>query len=120
MGARLGLSGAKRLATAEAYHRAMQTGCRVQDTCFAVFAVSNSLPHARLGLAVSRRVSRKAVVRNRIKRHIRESFRAQQDKLAGMDIVVLARAQAAQGLPQEAQESLRRHWATIIKKCKKP
>lgn len=50
---------------------------------------------ARLGMAVSRRVSAKAVVRNRIRRQIRESFRLNRPHLAPMDYVVLARAPAA-------------------------
>ena len=38
---------------------------------------------ARLGMAVSRRVSKRAVVRNRIRRQIRESFRIQRHGLQG-------------------------------------
>lgn len=45
---------------------------------------------ARLGLAVSRRVGG-AVVRNRVKRRVRECFRRRQATLAGLDLVVTAR-----------------------------
>lgn len=51
---------------------------------------------ARLGMAVSRRVSKRAVVRNRIRRQIRESFRLHRHELAPLDILVIARARAAQ------------------------
>ena len=43
---------------------------------------------ARLGLLVSRRHAARAVVRNRIKRCIREAFRLEQDKLGALDMLV--------------------------------
>ena len=49
----------------------------------------------RLGLAVSRRVDRRAVVRNRIKRLTRESFRAAQPLLPPCDLVLVAKPEAA-------------------------
>lgn len=51
---------------------------------------------ARLGMAVSRRVHRRAVVRNRIRRQIRESFRLKRPHLPALDFVVLARPAAAE------------------------
>jgi ribonuclease P protein component len=52
----------------------------------------------RLGITASRRVGN-AVVRNRIKRRVREWFRHRgQSLLHGLDVVVIARASAA-GLP---------------------
>ena len=51
---------------------------------------------ARLGMAVSRRVSKLAVVRNRIRRQIRESFRLQRPRLPACDVLVIARASTAQ------------------------
>lgn len=51
--------------------------------------------NARLGLAVSRKVSKRAVERNRIKRVVRESFRAEREGLPALDILVIAHASAA-------------------------
>jgi ribonuclease P protein component len=56
---------------------------------------SNELGHARLGLAISKRVSKRAVERNRIKRLLRESFRRIQHQLPSVDVMVMAREQAA-------------------------
>ncbi len=59
---------------------------------------SNELGHARLGLAISKRVSKRAVERNRIKRLLRESFRRVRHQLPPVDLMVMARDQAA-GVP---------------------
>ncbi|MFT3755529.1 MAG: ribonuclease P protein component [Pseudoxanthomonas sp.] len=50
---------------------------------------------ARLGLAVSRKVDKRAVVRNRIKRSLREVFRHLRPQLVGGDYVIVARSAAA-------------------------
>jgi ribonuclease P protein component len=49
----------------------------------------------RLGLAVSRKVDTRAVVRNRIKRQLREAFRHSRADLAPGAYVVVARKPAA-------------------------
>ena len=46
-------------------------------------------------MAVSRRVSKRAVERNRIRRIVRESFRAARAQLPGCDVLVIARDSAA-------------------------
>ena len=43
---------------------------------------------ARLGLLISRRHAPRAVVRNRIKRCIREAFRLAQERLGPIDVLV--------------------------------
>ena len=58
----------------------------------------NDFGHARLGLAISKRVSKRAVERNRIKRLLRESFRRVRHRLPAVDLMVMAREQAA-GVP---------------------
>ena len=75
-----------------------QASGRLGGRCFSVRYRQNELGHARLGLAVSKRVSKRAVERNRIKRLLRESFRRIRTQLPTLDIVVMAREQAA-GVP---------------------
>ena len=58
-------------------------GEKTRSQYFIVFAVANARTHARLGLAISRKVSPKAVVRNRIKRQVRESFSVASTRLNG-------------------------------------
>lgn len=66
----------------------------------AVYYRRNKTEVNRLGLTVGTRVG-KAVMRNRIRRLIRESYRLREGKLKkGYDIVVVARTRAA-GAPYE-------------------
>lgn len=72
-----------------------QASGRLGGRCFSVRWRPNGLDHARLGLAVSKRVSKRAVDRNRIKRLVRESFRRARHGLPPIDLVVMAREAAA-------------------------
>jgi ribonuclease P protein component len=67
---------------------------RAGGRCFHVRYQNNALGHARLGLAISKRVSKRAVDRNRIKRLLRESFRRVRHRLPAVDLMVMAREQA--------------------------
>ena len=71
---------------------------RAGGRCFHMRYRDNELGHARLGLAISKRVSKRAVERNRIKRLLRESFRRVRHQLPAVDVMVMAREQAA-GVP---------------------
>lgn len=67
----------------------------------------------RLGMAVSRRAARRAVDRNRIRRHIRESFRARAGRLAPYDYVVVARSAAADADPAALRGALEQLWLPL-------
>ncbi len=64
-------------------------GRRIRARYFTVVAAPGG-GRARLGLAVGRKASQRAVVRNRIKRIVRDVFR--HARLPAFDIVVVARA----------------------------
>ena len=82
-----------------------------------VLATPNQLQHPRLGLAISRKVARTAIARNRIKRVIRESFRHRQACLGALDIVVLGRAGVATRSKKTLHEALELLWIELDKKC---
>lgn len=107
---RLGLSKNRRLRSGNELREISRTGRRIRDSLFSVHTRANRLGHARLGLTVSRRVSTKAVVRNRIKRCVRESFRRTQSRLGALDMVVIAQPGAGKAGPAALRESLQRHW----------
>lgn len=72
------------------YQRVFRSGFRVA-TPYLIFVIrTNDQGHARLGMAVSKKVGG-AVQRNRVKRRLREAFRAMQHMLPAMDIVALPR-----------------------------
>jgi ribonuclease P protein component len=104
------LSKNRRLRSGNELREISRTGRRIRDSLFSVLTRTNSLGHARLGLTVSRRVSTKAVIRNRIKRCVRESFRQFQNSLGGLDLVVIAQPNAGTADSITMRESLQRHW----------
>ncbi|MFP4130518.1 MAG: ribonuclease P protein component [Thiohalospira sp.] len=77
----------------------------------------NGLDHPRLGLAIGRKVTPRAVGRNRIKRLARESFRAEQSRMPPVDVVVLARPAAAAADNATLRASLARHWKRLRQRC---
>ena len=68
---------------------------------------------ARMGVAISRRVSKRAVERNRIRRTIRESFRAHRAELPHVDVLIIARTLAAQKLNPALRDDLLIIWAKL-------
>lgn len=105
-----------RLRRAADFRRLSAVGRRSSDRFFVVLVAAagireNDGPEApaRLGITVSRRVGN-AVVRNRLKRQIREWFRRHRRQLrAGLDFVVIGRVPVATATPDQIGESLREH-----------
>jgi len=89
------------------------------DRCFTVLAMPNNLGYARLGLVLMRKRIRRAVARNRVKRLSRESFRQYHAVLPALDIVVLARDQAALADNPHLFRALEVHWQRLIRLCAK-
>jgi ribonuclease P protein component len=77
----------------------------------------NHRPYARLGLGVPKRQIRRATARNRIKRLIRESFRHDQLKLTGLDIVVLVRGGAVGADNLHILAALSEQWDKLRQQC---
>lgn len=74
----------------------------------------NHKQHARLGVIVSKRVAHDAVVRNRIKRVVRESFRHYQSKLDDLDIIVIARQQCDTLTKDDLRKGLDHLWERLL------
>lgn len=86
---------------------------RIQARHFLLRWIESRIDEPRLGLAVSRKVSRRAVVRNRIKRTARESFRLQRATLPSVDVLVIARPSAATATAQALRDDLESAWSRL-------
>lgn len=71
------------------YQRLFRQRQAVSDDCILINCMPNGLDRHRLGLAVAKKMFRKAVDRNRVKRLIREAFRHESNTFgAGLDLVI--------------------------------
>ena len=85
-----------RLRQADEFSSVLRFRCSANGEFLQVFAKPNNLVHSRLGLIIAGKVERLAVNRNRAKRLLREIFRARQQELAGLDLVVRLRCRVPQ------------------------
>ncbi len=70
-----------------------ERGRKLHGGAYVVLGLPNTTGAPRLGVTVSSRIGN-AVVRNRVKRWVREAFRAAAPELPSMDLVVIARSSA--------------------------
>lgn len=84
-----------RLHSPAQYQRALRDNCCIHGRSVRLHvhprAESTRTPRARLGITVSKRVSKRAVDRNRIKRIVRNSFRHHCRQLPPGDYVIVAK-----------------------------
>ncbi|MHB1512134.1 MAG: ribonuclease P protein component [Acidiferrobacter sp.] len=109
-----------RLKDPKRYQEVFRTGKKARHPLLGIIAHPSGLDYARLGLAVSRKVSRKAVVRNRIKRRVREYFRREREGLCALDFVVIAYPDAAGADSKAFTEALATLSHKICRICAKP
>ncbi len=71
------------------------SGRRLHSKHFLVLVATSATGRSRLGLTVTTKVDKRAVVRNRIKRYVREVFRANARRFSEpVDLVVIARMES--------------------------
>ena len=76
-------------------NRCRDTGEKVYSKHFLLLVCEALTAEARLGITVTTKIDKRAVVRNRIKRRIREVFRLHRSQLRKpIDIVVVARRES--------------------------
>lgn len=80
---------AQRLRAASDFERVYQLKCKAADGVLLIFAARNQTTTTRIGLSVSRKHGG-AIVRNRLKRLLREAFRLTQDQIpVGLDLIAI-------------------------------
>lgn len=99
-----------RVRTGAEYRRVFEHARRTADPLLSLHLHLHG-DEPRLGLAVSRKVDKRAVARNRIKRALRDEFRRLRSRLPPGDYVVVARAGAAQAAPVELRAAFVRSLA---------
>ena len=85
------------------FRRIYRKGRSAVSPCLVVYCQKNRRGQSRLGVTVSTKLGH-AVVRNRVRRRLREIYRLNREKMpAGYDIIIVARVRAA-GTPYHKLE----------------
>ena len=94
------------------FRRLYRKGNTAADSRLAIYVRRNGRPGNRLGLTVSTKVGH-AVVRNRLRRRLREIYRLHEASfLPGWDVVVVARSRAVTA----SYRSLERAYLSLARK----
>jgi ribonuclease P protein component len=91
-----------------------QSGIKVSGRLMTMFVRPNGCPHARLGIAATRKIGG-AVIRNRAKRLTREVFRHHKPATA-VDIVVVPRREFLDA----PYSSLEREFDSLLRRAARP
>ncbi|WP_125702181.1 ribonuclease P protein component [Lacticaseibacillus daqingensis] len=86
-----------RIKREDEFQHVFEAGESVANRNFVVYHVTRDQPHFRVGISVGKKVHLRAVVRNRVKRYIRQSLlELKPDIDPQADFVVIARKSAKQ------------------------
>lgn len=107
----------RRLLKKSEFDHVFQQAEKVVTSDFIVLYRTNTIGHARLGLALSKKIIPKAHDRNRVKRMLRETFRTQ--RLPAIDIIVLGRHGVAKVQNSIVNARLGKAWDKLSALCAK-
>lgn len=109
-----------RILKTEEYDKVFSNPVRVSASGVLVLGRKNSSSDVpRLGLVVPKKVLKRAVWRNRVKRIARESFRLSQHSLPNIDLVVIARPKIEDISNSELRAIFRQLWLQISHRLEK-
>jgi ribonuclease P protein component len=102
-----------RLLIKREYDYVFENPKKINSTAFVVLYRINTIGHARLGLALSKKKIKKAHDRNRVKRIVREAFR--KTLLPPIDIIFLAKNGAGTCSKMAIYEDVSKIWEQLQK-----
>ncbi len=97
---------AARLVTAAQYAAVFENRQRLTGRFFSLHWAPNAVGFARLGLVMPKRLARRAVLRNLIKRLAREAFRLWPGRVLPVDVVIRLSAPTAEASRRSLREDL--------------
>jgi ribonuclease P protein component len=103
-----------RLASSGDFRRVYRNAWRGRTGPFGWHVRPNGCGHPRLGLAVPKKVVKKATDRSRVKRLLRESFRHNREGLPAVDIVVSVKALPADFHDPKLNRDVGEIWTDVL------
>lgn len=95
-----------RLRRNEDFQRVRREGRSYPSPWLVLVVAPNELAHSRFGIAAGKRIGN-AVVRNRVKRRLREAVRLRQTRIApGWDVVLIARESLADASYEQLDQAV--------------
>jgi len=85
------------------------------SACFIYHVLAKSPEVSRLGVTVSKKVSKNATDRNRIKRQVKEFYRLRQEQLRIGALVITAKPACFSANDKQRLESLEQVWQKVLK-----
>ena len=105
----------RRLRKTDEFSSVFRFRCTVSGVYLQVFARPNDLAYSRLGVVVAKKIVRRAVARNYIKRVVRECFRTGLQAVSGLDVVVRAQRPFGKDSFCEIEQELQRLFSQLGK-----
>jgi ribonuclease P protein component len=103
----------QRVLKSKDFRKISQVGTRVFVKDFLAVVSNAHTDIGRIGITVSKKCSKKAVERNRIKRLVRESYRLNADCLQTKDVVVIAKVHTSEKPNPVLSSELNRLWKKV-------
>lgn len=110
------LSGKNRLKKKKDFERVFKQGRGLREGFLSLKFIKNDLGLTRFGFVVGQKVSRKAVVRNKVKRFLRDLAKRKLAEVEkGLDIVIIAGKGAEAGNKEDTAASFNRLTVKFLK-----
>jgi len=106
-----------RLLTPKEFRYVFEKPKKIRGEAIDFYVRANNKSHPRLGLAVPKKAIKSAVMRNRMKRLLRERFRKENTPLGGYDVIVMIKPGIIRFPASEYAGVVMQHWQRFIKQC---